>query len=291
MKNIFRTILGTAALLAAFSCSNLNDFPVFDPAESFAAFEKSNYMINEDYGQLIIPVTIASIDPVNTTVSYRINDGTAKAGVNVKDTNSSAVLTFADGARTQNIVLDIISLEGEYTGDLDFSVELLSATGLKLSSENVCNVIIADLDHPLAAILGTYVATSQNYAGADITWELTLTKDEKDVTVVHCDFFTPGCIQYSNWGDWSYVGTVSEDKKSISFAVGQKCQAWYQTEDDQFQLLTWEPGIYLYDTGNVVFNEVSEGVWYSAEKVWLYPVVTGSLYTNWCVRETTWTKK
>lgn len=291
MKNIFRIVLGTAALLAVFSCSGLNEFPEFDPAESFAAFDKGSYMVNEDVGKLVIPVSVASIDPVNTTISYRINDGTAKAGVNVKDTNSSAVLTFADGSRTENIVLEIISHEGEYTGDLDFSVELLSATGLKLSAESICNITIADLDHPLAAILGTYVATSQNYSGADISWELTLTKDEKDVTVVHVDYFTPGCIQYASWGDWSYVGTVSEDKKTMTFAVGQKCQAWYQTEEDQFQLLTWEPGIYLYDTGNVTFTEVSEGVWHSDEKVWLYPVITEKLYTNWCVQATTWTKK
>jgi hypothetical protein len=191
MKNYNKIlmILCGAAILAV-SCDKLNQTPVFEASESFAAFVKGSVSVDENKGQVIIPVQIASIDPVNTTVSYKIVEGEAKVGTDFQDTNESAVLTFKDGSRSENIIINIVDRQGEYTGDLDFSIELIAATGLKLSAENTCKVTICDLDHPLAEILGAYTATATSSYDGEVKWTMTLLKDPKELTMVWIDQIT-----------------------------------------------------------------------------------------------------
>lgn len=184
MKRFYTILFGAALAISMVGCQGLNELPEFEPSESFASFPKLSFNIDENKGQVVIPVQIASIKPVNTVVSYQVVDGTAKSGVNYKDTNASAVLTFDGTVREQSIVIDIVDLAGEYTGDLSFEVKLLSATGLKISAENACKVTISDLDHPLAAILGDYAATATSSYDGAVSWTMTLLKDAKDITVV-----------------------------------------------------------------------------------------------------------
>ena len=221
MKRYF-TILACAAV-AFVGCQNLNTVPEFEESESFASFPTATFGVNENVGQLVIPVSIASIKPVKTVVSYEIVDGTAKAGVNFKDTNPDAVLSFDGETREQNIVIDILELPGEYTGDLGFSIKLTSATGLKISAENNCGITMFDLDHPLAAILGTYTGTAVD-VGGDVVWELTLAKDLKDVNVLWCDGICP--LHASNKSSLSPVYanvTKGEDGSfTLSFPCGQE---------------------------------------------------------------------
>lgn len=184
MKRIYTIFIVAVFALLFAGCKDLNTIPVFEESESFASFPTAKFSINENSGQVVIPVEIASIDLVKTVVSYKIIDGTAKAGVDFTDTNADAVLNFDGTTRSQNIVVNIINRAGEYTGDLDFSIELQSATGLKLSLEKVCNISILDLDHPLASILGEYDATAVSSYDGTVNWTMTLYKDAKDVTVV-----------------------------------------------------------------------------------------------------------
>ena len=184
MKRFNTLILGFATLAMLASCKGLNEMPEFEASESFASFPTASFSLDENKGQVVIPVEVASISPVKTVVSYKVVDGTAKAGVDYKDTNADAVLTFDGEKRSQNIVLDIIPRVGEYTGDLMFSIELISATGLKLSRENVCTVTIQDLDHPLAPILGDYAGSAESSYDGPVSWTMTLLKDASDVTMV-----------------------------------------------------------------------------------------------------------
>lgn len=210
---IFKTILTlvcTCAVLA--SCSNLNETPSFSSSDSFVSFAASSVQINENGGQLVIPVNMASIDPIATSVSYAITDGTAVAGTDYEDTNDSAVLTFDGSSRSASIVIDIINREGDYTGDLSFSIELLSATGLNLGNEKTCKVTIADLDHPLAEILGEYDATATSSYDGNVSWTMTLYKDAKDVTVVWIDQLTNEMVGESAR---FYANVVRDDDNEI----------------------------------------------------------------------------
>lgn len=196
---IFNTILTAVCGIAILaSCDKLNETPSFSKSESFVSFPSSSAMINEDGGQIVIPVNMASINPIATAVSYELVDGTAKEGIDYIDTNESAVLSFDGESRSANIVIDIVNRQGDYTGDLSFTINLLSATGLKIGNESVCKVTIGDLDHPLANILGEYDGTATSYWDGEVAWTMTLYKDPSDVNVVWIDGVTNEVGSYNN---------------------------------------------------------------------------------------------
>lgn len=261
MKRFYSLLLGFASLAVLASCQGLNTLPKFEESEAFASFPKTSFGLNENKGQLIIPVEIASLAPVKTTVSYKIIDGSAKAGVNFKDTNADAVLTFDGTARSQNIVIDIINLAGEYTGDLKFSVNLESATGLKISAENSCAVTIYDLDHPLSAILGTYTGAAVD-VGGEVTWELHLTKDAKDVTIVWCDAICP--LQGANPDLLPVYANVTQDeatgKYQLSFPGGQELGDYDGEGTLKLVECYIEGGNYMIDSGvSIIYDQTSSG--------------------------------
>lgn len=213
MKNIFKIFTFAVALSAAFSCSKLNETPVFEASKSYAAFDMTSVSVDENAGSVSIPVTIASIDPVAVAVAYTTTDGTAKAGVNFNLNDPSAVLAFDGKTRTMNLVVDIIDLPGTYTGDLTFTVSLVKPGSLDLGDSSTCTVKIGDLDHPLAAILGTYTAAGKENWDGDLTWDVVFEKDETDVSVVWIKNFV-------NFGTAVY-GNVSEDMNTITIPLGQ----------------------------------------------------------------------
>ena len=146
MKNIYKLISGLAMLSVAVSC-DLNKTPVFDDADAFAAFDVTAVTVNEDAGTVSIPVTIASVNPMAATISYTVEDGSAKAGTNYSLVDESAVLVFDGENRTRNIEININNVD-EYTGNLSFTVRIISAGSLKVGAESECTVTIADLNHP-----------------------------------------------------------------------------------------------------------------------------------------------
>ena len=184
MKRFYTILIATAFAAFFTACEGLNTIPEFDESEAFASFPTALFSINEDGGQVVIPVEIASIKPVQTVVAYKIIEGTAKAGVDFKDTNSAATLNFDGTARRQNIVIDILPHIGDYTQDKSFSIELIKPADLKVSLENTCSITILDLDHPLAEILCDYAGTATSSYDGDVAWTMTIQKDPKDVTVI-----------------------------------------------------------------------------------------------------------
>lgn len=213
MKNIFKIFAFAVALSAVFACSKLNETPVFEDSKSFAAFDVTSVTVNENAGSVSIPVTIASLDPKNIAVAYTTADGTAKAGVNYNLNDPSAVLAFDGQTRTMSLVIDIVDLAGEYTGDLTFSVSLVKPGNLDLGASSTCTVKIADLDHPLASILGDYTVAGQENWDGNLTWTATFLKDDVDVSVVWIENFV-------NFGT-SVYGNVSDDMSTITIPLGQ----------------------------------------------------------------------
>ena len=259
MKKFYTIFLSAALTLFMVGCEGLNELPVFEESESFASMPQSSFGVNEDCGQLVIPVQIACIKPVSTVVSYEIVEGTAKAGVNFKDTNKDAVLTFDGNTRQQNIVIDIINCAGQYDGDLDFSIKLLTATGLKISMENSCSVKIFDLDHPLASILGTYTGTAED-VGGPVTWSLNLTKDPKDVNVL---WISSICPLHSASMKGVYAN-VSKDEATglytLNIPCGQSVADDYQGEGELILCETYiSGGYYASNTSTIIFTQTATG--------------------------------
>ena len=223
MKNTFFKIMAGAAAFTALASCNLNDCPTFDDADAFVAFDKTGIMVDETAGSVTIPVTIASIAPVKTSVTYEVVDGTAKAGENYSLEDESAVLTFDGKTRTQEIVINITNKQGEYTGDLSFTINIISGgKSLNLGANSSCTVKISDLDHPLAALLGDYTATGFSYFdGAEESWTLTMYKDDADINVVWIDGIISAFSGYYPSADFRVYGNVSADKTTISLPLGQ----------------------------------------------------------------------
>lgn len=215
MKKIFKTFCFAAALTAAFSCSDLNVTPEFEDSKSFAAFDVTSVTVDENAGTVSIPVTVASVDPKMVAVAYTTTDGTAKKGVNYTLADESAVLAFDGKTRTMNVVINIVDLAGEYTGDLSFTISLVKPGNLELGASSTCTVKIADLDHPLASILGTYTGSGLENWDGDVEWNVTFSKDDTDVTVV---WISNLAGMGSN--DVMY-GNVSSDMTTITIPLGQ----------------------------------------------------------------------
>lgn len=293
MKNIFFKIMAGAAAISALASCNLNDYPAFNDADAFVAFDKTGIIVDETVGTISIPVTIASVDPVKTAVTYEIVEGTAKAGENFTLVDESAVLTFDGTERTKEIVINITDLTGEYTGDLTFTVNLLSGgKTLKLGANSSCSVKIGDLDHPLAAILGAYDAIGYNYFdGVQESWTLTMYKDDKDVAVVWIDGIIPAFAGTYPSADFRVYGKVSEDQQTISIPLGQQLQ----TPANGNVLSLWSfDGSHVSTSGTLEFT-FENGTW-TLEGVGLgvgYATDSGnvSLYGLYNPDSISWTKK
>ncbi|MBR5736403.1 MAG: hypothetical protein IKX60_06405 [Bacteroidales bacterium] len=182
MYKYFTLITVGIALLA--SCQNLNTVPVFDEDDAFVAFSIATKSVSEDAGIISIPVSLASIAGLSSTVSYEFVDGTAKLNENFKPVDETGILNFSSNARTANIDIQILDKPGVFTGDLKFTVKFKSTGSVKEGAENSCVVTITDNDHPLSAILGTYMAYPAGSNRGFTQYEVTITKDEEDLTLV-----------------------------------------------------------------------------------------------------------
>lgn len=190
MKKIIYLVVVLLAGLSA--CEKLNEYPEFDDGDAFVAFDNSSLSVDESGVSLNIPVTLASVSGMTGTVNYRIVDGTAKLGENFTLADPSGSLTFNAENRTQDIVINIINNDGVFTGDLNFTIELSEDGAIKPSNENSCKITIVDLDHPLAAILGTWKADGVSYFSGPASWEMEFTKDAEDISVVWISNFVTG---------------------------------------------------------------------------------------------------
>ncbi len=185
MKKIFKYFsFVTVAMMALASCQSLNQDPVFNDDDAFVSFDIASATISEDGGMITIPVTLASVEGVSSTVSYEFIDGTAVLGKNYKPVDESGILNFSKENRTAKIDVQIIDNPGVFTGDLNFTIKFKSTGSVKESAENACVVTISDNDHPLSAILGDYTATPAGSARGYSQYTVTIGKDEEDLTLV-----------------------------------------------------------------------------------------------------------
>ena len=259
---IYKLLTLAAAVVTLASC-DLNKTPVFEDSRSFAAFDKTAITVNENAGVVKIPVTIASIDPKKVAVAYSVTDGEgktgAKLGVNYKLIDESAVVSFDGQARTMNIEIEIINVAG-YTGDLSFTVDIISAGSLEIGANSSCTVKISDLDHPLAAILGEYSCKATDKGMNDVEWSMTMSKDPTDVTLVWIDYICPLAANNPS-KKFAVYGKVSEDMKTITIPCGQKPGAMYAAEDPfVFIWFDYDGGYQVMEEGSVTMTATGDGV-------------------------------
>ena len=229
MNKINKLFVLAAGIFVLASCNRIPEYKTAPFAR--LADDDTAYEVNEDTVSFRIPVTAYNAEGLSGNVTFEVKDGTAKAGTNYTIEPAGGVLSF-NGNGTQYITVKVVNLKGEFTGSLGFSINVTGATGdLTLSGPRSATVTIKDLDHPLAAILGTWVATKwdgywgDNYAGKALTIEA----DPDDVTKVfvkNLDPYTPslGVVTLP------VVGQVNEEKNQIVIEAGQPL-----TEDERLE--------------------------------------------------------
>ena len=224
MKKIFY-IFSIVVLGSLVAACNLNPMPTFDDKDAFAAFPNSAMKIAENGGTLNIPVHVASLGGVNTTVTYEFVNGSAKQGVDFEDASGTGSISFSGNESTKNIQVKIIEHPGVFTGDLSFSVKFKSAGDTKIGANNVCTVTINDLDHPLASILGEYTAKGYSRFNGDDEWIMTFKKDASDVTKVWID----NIFGSAGWAgdDTMFYGVVDANVTNIAVPLGQETEYVY----------------------------------------------------------------
>ena len=220
-----------AGAVALASCDK-NEPNVFDDKDAFVAFDAVSVTYAEDYSKdgatFKIPVTLASVKGLEETVKFEVvtpEQKAAVAGVNFELLTTTGVLSFDAENRTQYIEFKTMT-DGEYTGDLKFTVKLLPSETLPVGSESECTVTISDIDHPLTFMLGAYSATGVHFVKeTSLAWTMTIYKDSEDDHKVWID----NIFANDGWAaeDTRYYGIVSDDNTTLNIPFGQESEYKY----------------------------------------------------------------
>jgi hypothetical protein len=280
------------SLLVFFTACDLNTAPEFDDNDAFVAFDNAAMSIEEKGGVIKVPVTLASIKGISAAVDFEIIDGTAKLGENYNLVNETTTLTFDAQNRTQYIEVSIINIPGVFTGDLRFSIKLSEDGTVKPSVENTCVITIQDLDHPLSAFFGEWTATANSHYFGDVEWDVTLAKDEDDISVLWVTDIIYGFPKYGfsyPSYDTRFYGIVSEDGSELSFNIGQTCAYKYQGVHEIFLYgLTGDAKVIK--EGKIVAKVSEDGKTITFEELGIY-VDDATGYWDGLYPTITWTKK
>lgn len=224
MKYLANILIAGAAIFALASCSHVAPYT----GEDFVAFYKGSYTVNESVGSFKIPVkAYPQSGNANTSVSFKVVEGTAKAGTNFTVEPASGVLTFA-GDSTQYVTVNVVDQDGIFTGDLAFSLEIASTTNdYTFPNFNTVKVTIKDEDHPLLDMFGTYTmkAVSNSSSGYGYySWEMNIGAYDGDVTRIWLDVIAPFFSSdfYGSYApEAAMYGVVSEDRSTITIPYPQ----------------------------------------------------------------------
>lgn len=258
MKSLYTyigAVLAAASILA--SCDK-NEPSKFNDKDAFVAFDKTSLTLSEGSEDVLkIPVTLASVAGLEETIKFEVKEPekkTAKQGVNFELLTKSGTLSFNAENRTRYIEVKAIP-DGEYTGDLQFTIVINGTESIKAGSENTCTVTVSDIDHPLGFMLGEYTATGVNYWDGPCTWTMTFFKDADDDNKVWID----NLFQNDSFAgaDTRYYGIVNEDLTSLNIPFGQESEYKY-SNGNPITLLGFD-GENGYETGSVDVAIVRDG--------------------------------
>ena len=246
MKLNFKYIVAALALVAlSASCDRKVDFP----SEKFVTLDDYAYSVDETSAEVVIPVHIYNQDCHDVQVAVKLLDNTAVEGTDYEIISpASGVLTFPAGTDSLAIKIAIKPHVGVYTGTKKFGVQVASATeGVVTGAFSSATVSISDLDHPLADILGDYVATGNTASSGVAQWKVTFAANEDDVTKVN--------VTNLSWFDETLVGDVSEDHNVVTLPFGQM----YVASGYATMFCGWSTGGYYKPSGNLLLTRTETG--------------------------------
>ena len=99
--------------------------------------------VNEDLGEIIIPITRTGNTDLAASVDYSINDNSARSGQDFIGTLET--LNFAAGETVQEIIVDILD-DSIFEADESFSLAIGNPTGAVLGNIRTAIITIEDND-------------------------------------------------------------------------------------------------------------------------------------------------
>jgi hypothetical protein len=163
-RNIILFVAAAFALLSMASCNRKVEYQ-FD---TYATLYHSSFNVKEDAGEYSIPVLLQNATGADVQVSVKIDEGKAVEGVDYEVISpANGILSFSGETDSLAVVVKIFdSFVGEFTGTKDFTVSISSATaGLSMGNVTSAKVMIDDLDHPLAAWIGSWTGEMTGFFG------------------------------------------------------------------------------------------------------------------------------
>ncbi len=200
-----------------FTSCDVNQAPEFDDKDAFAAFTSTTIGVDENKGEVDIPVLLASLSGITTTVDFEIvaDGSTAIEGKNYELLNTNKTLTFTKDESTQYIKLKLID-NNTFDGDVKLIIKLSNPKDVNLGYSKECNLTIADDEHPLLFILSTFEATGNSYYNGSQTWNITIEKDNDDLSKVWLSNLVVGGTSLKVYG------LVNSEKTEIKIPVKQE---------------------------------------------------------------------
>lgn len=202
------------------SACNVNELPSFNDNDAFVSFTTTSMSIDENVeDSLVLEVLCTSLNGISCKATISVVDSganDAKNGVNFTyyTTSGSDEMSFDDKTISHKVIIKPID-NAIFTGDKSFVINL-SVEGANIGSDKTCNIIVADDEHPLAFILGSFTASGESYFNGPTEWNITITKDADDLSKVWISNLVPDGTSLKVYG------TVNDDKNEIRIPVLQE---------------------------------------------------------------------
>ena len=208
--------LVAAATMVLTSCKN--EQPSFNDADAFVAFQSSTVSAAEGGEAVQIPVMLTSLSGVAADIEVEVIDSTAVEGEDFTVVNKT--LSFTKDNPIQYITVNVAN-DDEYTGSRVFTL-ILKQGSVNLGAAKTCLVSIADDEHPLTFLFGTYKTHIKDFWGDEYDIVGTVTRDaDDDHKVWFNQIFTPWLCQAQGF-QVSFYGMVNDEKTEISIPAGQE---------------------------------------------------------------------
>lgn len=163
-RNIILFVAAAVTLLLAASCNRKVDYQY----EKYATLYHSSFTVAENAGELRIPVLVKNTKGADVQVSVKIAEGTAEEGVDYEVVSpANGILSFSGDTDSLDVVINLLTPAlGEFTGAKNFTVSVASATeGVGVGLISNAKVTIDDIDHPLAAWIGSWTGELEGFFG------------------------------------------------------------------------------------------------------------------------------
>lgn len=291
MRKLKYLILAVGTLFVIASCDD-NIPQSFNAEDSNASFSKTTASVNENATEpLEIPLVLAGIpgsDKVTVTLAVSTEGDTNPAIEGEDFTIDNKEITFEEGYGTQNIVIRPID-NNVFTGKKTFTLTIASSTPeLKESVQNSVKISIADDEHPLSYLFGTYamegILISQGQAspnGYDVT---IAAHDAGALNEIEVDFGYPEVVLASvGEEDGETVITFYKNQDVGEAQAGYIAHfVWTTVEDGKQYYSETDNVMATYDNGIITLNEdngfgflaYESGVPYAWFEYWMQGSVT-----------------